>query len=43
MTIIKNHIRRNTNTESVIIERRIKFNHAFDWDKIIILEKTVSK
>jgi len=35
----RNHVRKNTNTESVITEHRIKFNHEFDWDKIIILDK----
>jgi len=35
----KNHIRKNTNTESVNIKCRIKFNHKFDWDKVIILDK----
>jgi len=30
----RNHIRRNTNTESVITDHRTSLNHDFDWDNL---------
>jgi len=35
----KNHIRWNTNTQSVITEHRINNDHDFDWDNVLILDK----
>jgi hypothetical protein len=35
----KNHIRRNTNTGSVITEHRISRGHNFDWDNILIPDR----
>jgi len=33
----RNHINRNTTTQSVITEHRLQFNHDFDWEDVKIL------
>jgi len=35
----RNHINRNTITQSVIIEHRLNFFHEFDWDSVEILDR----
>ncbi|EZA55116.1 hypothetical protein X777_05294 [Ooceraea biroi] len=35
----RHHIRRNTNTHSVITEHRLNLNHEFDWENVHILDK----
>ncbi|EZA55146.1 hypothetical protein X777_05276, partial [Ooceraea biroi] len=35
----KNHIRRNTDTHSVITEHRLTLNHEFDWENVRILDE----
>jgi len=35
----KNHIRRNTTTQSVITEHRLNFSHEFDWNNVEILDQ----
>lgn len=34
----RNHIRRNTTTQSVITEHRLSQNHDFEWESVQILE-----
>jgi len=34
----RNHINRNTTTQSVINEHRLQFNHNFDWEDVKILD-----
>jgi len=35
----RNHINRNTTTQSVITEHRINFLHEFNWDNVEILDR----
>jgi len=35
----RNHINRNTTSQSVITEHRINFSHEFNWDNVEILDK----
>lgn len=35
----RSHIRRNTNTQSVITNHRINFDHDFDWENVKILDQ----
>jgi len=35
----RNHINRNTSTQSVITEHRTNFSHEFDWDNVEILDR----
>jgi len=35
----RNHINRNTTTQSVITEHRINLSHEFNWDNVEILDK----
>ncbi|EZA48463.1 hypothetical protein X777_13796 [Ooceraea biroi] len=37
----KNHIRRNTDTHSVITEHRLALNHEFNWENVRILDNEV--
>ncbi|KYN29802.1 hypothetical protein ALC57_00753 [Trachymyrmex cornetzi] len=34
----KNHINRNTTTQSVITEHRLEHNHEFDWSNVRVLD-----
>lgn len=34
----RSHINRNTNSQSVITEHRINFEHDFDWENVEILD-----
>jgi len=34
----RNHINRNTTTQSVITEHRLQFKHDFDWENVEILD-----
>jgi len=35
----RNHIKRNTNTPSVITEHGIEYGHDFNWDCVKIMDK----
>jgi len=35
----RNHINRNTTTQSVIIKHRLNFSHEFDWDNVEIVDR----
>ena len=35
----RNHIHRNTTTQSVITEHRINLDHEFDWENVQILDR----
>jgi len=35
----RSHIRRNTNTQSVITNHRVGFDHFFNWDEVQILDR----
>jgi len=35
----RNHINKNTTTQSVITEHRINFSHEFNWDNVEILDR----
>jgi len=37
----RNHIRRNTNQSSVIIEHSLEFLYDFDWDDVEILDEEI--